>query len=137
MRDTAQGRCLMNALKHDLLDVPQDTFDLFDKNKSVDTEKVRNILSFQNKDVAVASGLRLNSIRYDEKMPKELEVRLIEWATLINLLGTHFDSLDKTILWLKTPNPFLGGVSPRKMIIFGRYKKLFQFVTETLSQNYK
>ena len=42
---------------------------------------------------------------------------------------------DKTMLWMRTPNPLLGDRSPRDMIVNGRSDKLLKFVEQALAEN--
>lgn len=70
-------------------------------------------------------------------MPQELEKRLFEWAIALNLVGSYFGDLDKTILWFQAPNDLLGDLSPRDMIRLGRFKKLYKFIKNALSDNAK
>jgi uncharacterized protein (DUF2384 family) len=91
---------------------------------------------YKKEDVARATGLSLSSIRYDEKIPRELEERLKEWANLFNLVAGFFEAdAKKTELWFSVPNPMLGDISPRDMIRIGRYKKLLSFVLNSLADN--
>lgn len=41
----------------------------------------------------------------------------------------------KTALWFCTKNPLLGGISPYKMILFGRYDKLLKWAKQQISEN--
>lgn len=68
-------------------------------------------------------------------MPDDLEVRLIEWATALNQVAKYFNDENKTVLWFKTPNPMLGGITPRDMIRVGRFKKLFKIIHQALDEN--
>jgi uncharacterized protein (DUF2384 family) len=103
-----------------------------------DYEKVVSLLDFRKKDVARASNVSLQSVRYDPpKMPKELQDRIQEWAIALNLVAQFFRDEQKTVLWFKTPNPLLGDIAPRDMIIIGRFKKLRQFILQALSENKK
>jgi hypothetical protein len=62
-------------------------------------------------------------------MPAQVHERIREWATLLNLVAEHFQGdHQKTVLWFTTLNPLLGNITPRDMIRFGRYNKLFKFV---------
>jgi hypothetical protein len=42
----------------------------------------------------------------------------------ISVAGFFEGDARKTALWFETPNPMLGGVTPRDMIRHGRYDKL-------------
>ena len=113
----------------------QDYLTLFPKN-GTDFEKVVKLLDFKKQDVARASKVALHSVRYDRpRMPKELEVRLNEWAVALSLVAQFFKDEQKTVLWFKTPNPLLGDITPRDMIRIGRFKKLHRFIQNALSEN--
>lgn len=101
-----------------------------------DYQKVTDFLEFKNEDTAKAAGVSLSSVRYDNRMSTDLRERIREWAILLNLVAEHFQGdKRKTALWFTTPNPLLGNVAPREMIRFGRFRKLFKFVTDALVQN--
>jgi len=92
-------------------------------------------LDFSKKDVARASNVSRMSVRYDQKMPRELEERVGEWALALALVAQYFKDEQKTILWFKTPNPLLGNITPRDMIRVGRFKKLYRFIQNALNEN--
>ena len=114
--------------------MPKDRLNLF-QGRDVRGEEVVRLLKYKKREVSQASGVGLNSIRYDAKMPQELEDRLIEWATTINLVAEFFKDGNKTMLWFRTPNPLLGEQTPRDMIRIGRSKKLIKFIRNALSEN--
>lgn len=115
---------------------PPDYFHFFNDEAFIDGEKVVKILKYKKEDVAAATNLPLNSVRYEEKkMPEELRKRLTEWATALNLVGSFFQNKKKTIIWFFMPNPLLGGMSPRDMIRKGRFKKLLTFIQTALEEN--
>ena len=115
--------------------VPELDIGKFFKNGKVDGQKVVEFLKYKKEDVAVASGVPVSSVRYDSKMPVDLQERMIEWATAINLVGSHFKDLNKTMLWFQVPNPLLGGLAPRDLIRVGRFKKLLKFIQTALDEN--
>lgn len=47
---------------------------------------------------------------------------------ILGLLNEHFGSREKSILWLNSPNPNLGGLKPIEMINYGRVKQLIKFI---------
>lgn len=57
-------------------------------------------------------------------------------AEVYRLINLYFkgDNI-KTRLWLRTPNPLLGNVSPIKMIRYGRQKKLLQFIKDSKEES--
>ena len=114
----------------------QDYLSLFQDTKPK-YHGVVDFLEFKKEDVSKATDVPLSSVRYDDKMSVKLQERIREWATLLNLVAEHFQgNAQKTALWFTTPNPLLGSnVAPRDMIRFGRYKKLFKFVVNALSEN--
>jgi uncharacterized protein (DUF2384 family) len=113
----------------------QDYLGLF-PHGNADFQKVVSLLEFKKNDVARASNISVQSVRYDPpKMPKELQDRLIEWAIALNLVAQFFKDEHKTLLWFKTPNPLLGDLTPRDMIRIGRFRKLHRFILNALSAN--
>mgnify|MGYP003395635187 CR=1 FL=1 len=115
--------------------VPDKDIGKFFKNGEVDGQKVVEFLNYKKADVAVASGIPMASVRYDAKMPVDLKERMIEWATAINLVGSHFNDTNKTMLWFQVPNPLLGSLAPRDLIRVGRFKKLLKFIQTALDEN--
>jgi hypothetical protein len=76
------------------------------------------------------------SVRFDEKIPKEVFDRLQEIANICALVAQHFDgNVGKTALWFKTKNPLFGNIAPRDMIRYGRYEKLRRFVVDAITEN--
>ena len=115
--------------------VPKDDPLLLFPGGDTDYQRVVKLLDFKKRDVAKASQISLQSVRYDQKMPKELEERVREWALALSLVAGYFKSEDKTVLWFKTQNPLLGNIAPRDMIRIGRFKKLQQFILNALGEN--
>lgn len=114
--------------------LPDDRFHLFNKGEP-DGKKVVDFLKFNKGEVSVAANVPMTSVRYDEKMTEEFRERLVEWAIAINLVGSYFKDLDKTMLWFQAPNPVFGGISPREMIRVGRFKKVLRFIQTALDEN--
>jgi uncharacterized protein (DUF2384 family) len=103
---------------------------------ATDYHKIIRLLDFKKNDVARASNIAVQSVRYDHpRMPRELADRLNEWATALNLVAQFFGDEQKTVLWFKTPNPLLGDMTPRDMIRIGRFRKLRRFIQNALSEN--
>ena len=113
----------------------EDYLSLFASSGKPDYQKVVELLEFKKKDVAKASNVPEESVRYDQKMPKELQDRLTEWAMALAVVGRYFKDLQKTVLWFKVPNPLLGNIAPREMIRVGRFNKLFRFILNALNEN--
>ena len=126
----------MQASEHALFrSVPKkDYFHLFE-NGEPKGERIVDILDYSKKEVAAATGVPLASIRYDKRIPADLKLRLTQWATAINLVGSYFNDHDRTMQWFQVSNPQLGGMSPRDMIRVGRYKKLLNFIQTALDEN--
>ena len=116
--------------------VPKKDYLSFFEQKTPRYNRIIDFLDFKKEDISKATDVPLSSVRYDNKIPKELHERIREWAILLNLVAGHFkgDS-NKTGLWFTVPNPLLGNVTPRDMIRFGRYKKLFRFILNALAEN--
>ena len=115
--------------------VPKDDPLLLFPGGDTDYQRAVKLLDFKKRDVAKASQISIQSVRYDQKIPKELEERVREWAVALSLVAQYFKNEHKTVLWFKTPNPLLGNIAPRDMIRVGRFKKLYQFILNALGEN--
>ena len=100
-----------------------------------DYQRIVKLLDFSKSDVAKASSIPSISVRYDQRIPRELAERLQEWAIALNMVAQYFQDEHKTILWFKTPNPLLGNITPRDMIRVGRFRKLQRFIQNALDEN--
>lgn len=99
-----------------------------------DLKKIGLFLDLGKNDLSKATGQKKDSIRYDTRMPHELQERLEEIGNIINLTASFFEGdLKKTAIWFKTANPLLGDVSPRDMIRYGRYDKLRKFILNAIA----
>jgi hypothetical protein len=86
-------------------------------------------LELKKDDVASATNVPLSSVRFDERTPAEVRERLVEIATICEMVADYFKGdVAKTALWFKVPNPLLGNLSPRDQIRLGRYRKVLKFV---------
>ena len=128
---------MMIALSQNIFStVPKRDYLSFYKKNNLLYDRVVKFFEFKKEDISKATGVPLSSVRYDEKIPAELHERIREWATLLNLVAEHFQGdAKKTALWFTMLNPLLGNVTPRDMIRFGRYRKLFKFVINALAEN--
>lgn len=97
---------------------------------------VPKFLDLEKDDISKAANIAKSSVRYDERIPTELEMLLSEIAIVCELVANYFDGdVRKTALWFKVENPALGGISPRDMIRFGRFKKLKKFIQNRFEGN--
>ena len=127
----------MSTLHPSVFDtVPErDYFSLFQDGQPKYSEVVQ-AYKFKKEDVSRATGIPLNSVRFDSRIPRELKDRITEWANLLNLVAEHYNGdLSKTTLWFTIQNPLLGNATPRDMIRFGRYNKLVRFIQNALDEN--
>lgn len=99
----------------------------------VDVQGTKDFLQFTKDDIASAANVPGSSVRFDDRMPAEVRDRMIEIATICELVAEHFGSREKAALWFKINNPLLGNLSPRDMLRMGRFKKLHRFVVEALT----
>lgn len=103
---------------------------------TLNARKVADFLDFDKRDIAKVAHVAPASVRYDDKIPREVRDRLEEIANICALVAQHFDgNLQKTALWFKTRNPLFGDIAPRDMIRFGRYDKLQRFVVDAIEDS--
>lgn len=97
---------------------------------------VPKFLGLEKDDVSKAANISKASVRYDDRIPADLKNLLNEIAVVCELVATHFEGDErKTALWFKMENPALGGISPKDMIRYGRFKKLKAFIQNQLEGN--
>lgn len=102
----------------------------------LDYGKVSRFLDLDKNELSKIGGVSKRSVRLDERIPHDLKERLAQVAIICTMVAEHFEgNVDKTALWFKTSNPMLGGISPREMIRFGRYKRLKKYVDNARIEN--
>lgn len=101
----------------------------FFADQILNPKRVVDFLNLETEDVAKIAGIAKASVRWDEKIPQELRIRLEAIANICLLVADHFkgDAV-RTAVWFKTKNPMLGDITPRDMVRFGRHEKLLKFV---------
>ncbi len=105
-------------------------------NNTLNAREVANFLGLDKRDVAKLADVAPASVRFDQKIPREVLERMLEIANICGLVAQHFaGDVAKTALWFRTKNPLLGDISPRDMIRYGRYARLQKFVLDALDQN--
>jgi len=105
-------------------------------NNRLKPREVADFPDFDKRDIAKVAHVAPASVRFDEKIPKEVLDRLQEIANICALVAQHFDgNVAKTALWFKTKNPLFGNIAPRDMIRYGRYEKLRRFVVDAIAEN--
>ena len=125
---TSQNRLFRNIHQSDPLN--------FWSNHGVEYSRLAEFLDLDKNALSKIGGVSKQSVRFDNKIPRDLKDRLEQIANIINMVAGYFeDDEHKTALWFKTPNPSLGEISPRDMIRLGRYKKLLKFVIEARQAN--
>ena len=105
-------------------------------NQVLNARLVTDFLDLEKADIARIAKVATASVRFDQKIPKEVLDRLQEIANVCALVAEFFaGDVSRTALWFRTPNPQFGNLSPRDMIRYGRYRKLHQFVLAALDAN--
>lgn len=115
--------------------IPEHNYLNFFDGATIQLKSVVNFLALNQRDVARATGVPKNSVRYDEKMPAELRERFLQIALVAELVAEHFrGDIHKTALWFKIRNPLLGNMSPRDMIRFGRFEKVRKLIQDAMAE---
>lgn len=104
-------------------------------NGLFDHEKVLSGLRIKDKELSFATNIPINSIHSTgSDISNEVRVRIEEWASAINKVAEFFNDETKTMRWFNSENPQLANLTPRDMIISGRFKKLLQFINASLGK---
>lgn len=99
-------------------------------------KNVVEFLDLKNDEVAKAANVSEASVRYDERMPEDLKIRILEIGNICQLVAREFKGdRVRTATWFKVSNPYLGNISPRDMIRLGRYKKLYKILQNLIAGN--
>jgi len=116
--------------------VPEHDYLNFWPASQFDPQHVVRFLELSKPDVAKIASVAPSSVRFDQKIPRDVLERLMEIANVCGLVAEFFQGdVAKTSLWFRTKNPLLGNISPRDMIRYGRYEKLRRFVMDALEEN--
>jgi hypothetical protein len=116
--------------------VPDRDYLGFWADQTLNSRAVADFLDLDKRSVAKLAGVAPTSVRFDQKIPKEVFERLREIANICELVAQFFKGdAAKTALWFKTKNPLLGDISPRDMVRYGRYEKLRRFIMNALDDN--
>ena len=101
---------------------------LFNTEGNVDVEKTRNFMEVSREELADIFKLTPDQLR-PSRMGKKTKDKLTELAGALEFVADSYEGdVVKTKFWVKTPNPHLGGSTPRELILRGRYKKVMQFI---------
>jgi len=121
---------------HLFASVPDKDYLGFWANQTLQSKSVADFMDFDRREVARVAGVSSASVRWDQKIPREVLDRLTEIAVVCSLVAQFFEGdAVKTKLWFQTRNPLLGNLSPRDMIRYGRHEKLRRFVMDALVEN--
>ena len=116
--------------------VPEYDYLNFWPGSQFDPQHVVRFLELSKPDVAKIASVAPSSVRFDQKIPKDVLERLMEIANVCGLVAQFFQGdAAKTALWFRTKNPLLGNNSPHDMIRYGRCDKLRRFVMDALEEN--
>lgn len=105
----------------------------FGMGETFDAKRVADWMDLDKDSVSRIASVSKKSVRYDEKLPKQVLERLEEIGSIANMVAQIFEGdAQKTSLWFRTKNPMLGDISPRDMIRLGRYDRLRKFVINAI-----
>ncbi|MGQ0525248.1 MAG: hypothetical protein ACT4P8_16505 [Betaproteobacteria bacterium] len=105
-------------------------------DQTLRAKSVADFIGLDRREIGRVAGVSSASVRWDQKIPREVLERLTEIAVVCSLVAQFFEGdAVKTKLWFQTRNPLLGNLSPRDMIRYGRYEKLRRFVMDALVES--
>ncbi|OFW09861.1 MAG: hypothetical protein A3G20_09995 [Acidobacteria bacterium RIFCSPLOWO2_12_FULL_59_11] len=121
---------------HLFANVPDRDYLGFWADQTLQAKSVADFMGLDRREVARVAGVSSASVRWDQKIPREVLDRLTEIAVVCSLVAQFFEGdAVKTKLWFQTRNPLFGNLSPCDMIRNRRYEKLRRFVMDALVEN--
>ncbi len=88
-----------------------------------------DFVSISKQDWGRIANVKPSTVRFDARIPPAVKQHMERVATICSLVAELFDNnISKTKLWLDTPNPTLGNISPKGMIRYGKYERVLKFV---------
>lgn len=99
----------------------------------VDVDATARFLEITLADLAKIFGVTKEQIR-PERAGQKTKQRIEQLTgALESVAEKSFEGdIAKTKFWLKTPNPHLGYISPRTLILKGRHSKVIKFIESVL-----
>lgn len=107
---------------------------LFSSDGEPDINKTAKLLDLSRTQLAECFGLSRDQIR-SNRLSELAKNRVGELAGTLEAVAEIFSgNIEKTLFWIRTPNPHFGGLSPRNLIVRGRYNKVQQFVQAAVAR---
>gem|GEM_PF-1768200 len=103
---------------------------------TLDQWAVADFLGFREFDMAKVLKVDMSHLRLGDKTPSEVLKRFWMIANVCEGVAQFFEgNIPKAKRWFRTPNPNLGNMAPREMILLGRFEKVSRFINDALAQN--
>ena len=104
---------------------------LFTSTGEVDLDLTCKFLEVSRAELARGFNLDAELLR-PERMSNLVKDRIKELGAAIEIVAEEYaGDIDKTKFWFNAPNRNFGGISPKKLILNGRAKKVFKFLRAT------
>jgi hypothetical protein len=108
--------------------LPQNKLGLYNESGEVLIDNTCEFLELSKAELASALGVSYDQIR-QARLTGKARDRVEQLASALGYVADAFDGdLKKTLFWIRTPNLNFGGLSPRQLIIRGKYKKVIDFI---------
>ena len=103
---------------------------------NLDAKKVADFINFKKPDVARIANVAPKSVRFDSRISKPVLAHMMQMANICSIVAELLNNdVEKTKLWLNTPNPAVGDISPKQLMRFGKYQKLLKFVLDAKTRS--
>lgn len=108
----------------------------FGEGSGFQPKRVAEFMELDANSISKIALVSKTSVRWDDKVPKQVVERLEEIGAVANMVAEFFNGdAHKTALWFRTKNPMLGDVSPRDMVRLGRYDRLRRFIISAMQDD--
>ena len=106
----------------------ENSMGFFDRNGTVQVDKVIDFMGISRTELASAFGLTSDQLRPERMGTRTREV-IGELAGAIEYVANFFSQdAEKARQWLNLPNAHFGGSTPKTIIINGRFRRVKNFI---------
>jgi len=121
--------------EHVVIEIPlREGFSFYRARKeSVNYKKLMRFLKFKDSDIAEALGIKTEFSEFKKIELRKAKIFLDDICALLHIALVLTEDKYNTYLWFIQENPYFDNISPRKMLLRGRFNELARALMKALS----